>query len=140
VTTLSARSAQANLSALQRLSTKSGDPSREACTVEVAEPRCRVCRDPEVRRLVNDLLDWRGVPIPVGGRLRRVTYTEILAKLKPMNEGRPLGDQITYDSLWVHAKRHHGLTGIVAYWSARMDRELREALQALGGREPDDKG
>ena len=29
---------------------------------------------------------------------------------------------------WVHAKRHYDLAGIAAYWRARMDKELRNAL------------
>ena len=36
--------------------------------------------------------------------------------------------RITYDSLWVHAKRHYDLAGIAVYWRARMYKELRNAL------------
>ena len=36
--------------------------------------------------------------------------------------------RITYDTLWVHAKRHYDLAGIAAYWRARMCKELRNAL------------
>ena len=39
-------------------------------------------------------------------------------------------DRITYDSLRVHAKRRYDLAGIMAYWRARMHREL---MNALGG-------
>jgi hypothetical protein len=82
-----------------------------------------------VRRLVNDLLDWRGVPIIRGrGKRHRITYADILRDLEPLNEGRDKRDRITYDSLWVHAKRHYDLAGIVTYWTARMDKELRKAL------------
>jgi hypothetical protein len=96
---------------------------------ERREPRCRICRDESVRVLVNELLDWRGVPLFLeGGKRRRISYTEIL---RTINEGRDEKDRITYDSLWVHAKRHHDLDGIVDYWTAWLYRELR---QALGGR------
>ena len=60
---------------------------------ERREPRCRICRDETFRILVNELLDWRGVPTILG---RGNTH------------------RITYDSLWVHAKRHYDLAGIVA--------------------------
>ncbi|MGZ3680045.1 MAG: hypothetical protein ACXVDI_15900 [Ktedonobacterales bacterium] len=97
--------------------------------IEPTEPRCRICRDPGVRRLINDLLDWRGVPVFLeGGKTHRITYADILRTLEPLNEGRDKRDRITYDSLWVHAKRHYDLAGIVGYWSARMDKELRKAL------------
>jgi len=39
-------------------------------------------------------------------------------------------DRITFDSLWVHAKRHYDLAGVAAYWRARMHKEL---MNALGG-------
>lgn len=56
---------------------------------ERREPRCRICRDESVRVDVNELLDWRGVPIPrEGGKTHRITLTEILAWLGPFNEGR----------------------------------------------------
>ena len=94
------------------------------------EPRCRICRDPDVRRLVNELLDLRGAPaIVVGGhRGRGITYTDILGMLEPLNEGRDKRDRITYDSLWIHAKRHYTVEGMVDYWTAWFYRELRKAL------------
>jgi len=47
----------------------------ELADFEPSEPRCRVCRDRDVRRLVNHLLDWRGVPIPLGGgKMHQVSY------------------------------------------------------------------
>jgi hypothetical protein len=98
---------------------------------ERREPRCRICRDPDVRRLVNQLLDWRGAPIILGrGKTHRISYTDILRDLEPLNEGRDKRDVITYDSLWIHAKRHYDLAGITAYWTARMHKEL---MKALGG-------
>ena len=94
------------------------------------EPRCRICRDATVCVVVNDLLDWRGVPVASGrGKSHKVTYADILRVLEPLNEGRDKGDRITYDSLWIHAKRHYDLAGIAAYWSARIYKDLRNALR-----------
>src|SRR5271166_578282 len=105
--------------------------SAERARIEPREPRCRICRDSDVRRLVNDLLGWRGVPIILGrGKTHVVTYADILRDLEPLNEGRDKKDRITYDSLWVHAKRHYDLAGVTAYWRARMHEEL---MNALGG-------
>ena len=68
---------------------------------ERREPRCRICRDETVRILVNELLDWRGVPIILDrGKTHRITYADILHDLEPLNEGRGDRDRITYDSLW----------------------------------------
>ena len=84
---------------LQPLSDKRDDRAAEpvGADIEPTEPRCRICRDPAVRRLVNDLLDWRGVPIILGGGKRhRITYADILRDLEPLNEGRDKRDRITY--------------------------------------------
>jgi hypothetical protein len=94
------------------------------------EPRCRICRDPGVRRLVNERLDWRGVPIPLGrGKAHRVTYADLLRDLAPLNEGRDKKDRITYDALWIHAKRHYDIAGRLAYWSARIIKDFKTALR-----------
>lgn len=115
------------------MSTKS---RAERADVEPREPRCRICRDPDVRRLVNDLLDWRGVPIIMGhGKTHVVTYADILRDPEPLNEGRDKRDRITYNSLWVHAKRHYDIEGIAAYWAGRIYTELRNAL-GVKGRKP----
>jgi hypothetical protein len=107
--------------------TRAAEPVRT--DFERREPRCRICRDESVRVLVNKLLDWHGAPIILGrGKTHLVTYADILRDLEPLNKGRDKRDRITYDSLWVHAKRHYDLAGIVAYWCARMDKELRKAL------------
>jgi hypothetical protein len=73
----------------------------ERADVEPREPRCRICRRSDVRRLVNDLLGWRGVPVILegGNKRRRITYTDILGMLEPLNEGRDKRDVITYNSL-----------------------------------------
>ena len=112
--------------------TRAAEPVR--ADFERREPRYRICRDESLRILVNDLLDWRGVPLVLGrGKAHRVTYTEILGMLEPLNEGRDQGDRITYDSLWVHAKRHYDLAGVAAYWTTRMSKELKEFKKALRG-------
>ena len=75
---------------------------------ERREPRCRICRDETVRVVVNQLLDWRGVPVILGrGKIHRITLTEILRSVETLNEGRDARDRITYDSLWIHAQRHY---------------------------------
>ena len=79
---------------------------------ERREPRCRICRDEAVRILVNELLDWRGVPIILGrGKTHRITLTEILRDLEPLNEGRDKKDQITYDCLWITPRATTTLPG-----------------------------
>jgi hypothetical protein len=103
---------------------------------EIREPRCRICRDETLRTRVNDLLDWRGVPLIVdgGNRTHLITYTDILGMLEPLNEGRDERYRITYDSLWVHAKRHYDVAGKAAYWGARLVKEIKNALLDSGGR------
>ena len=87
---------------------------------------CAVC--------VNELLDWRGIPIILGrGKIHRITLTEILRDLEPLNEGRDTRRRITYDSLWVHAKRHYDLAGTAAYRRTRMSKEFKEFKKALRG-------
>jgi hypothetical protein len=99
------------------------------------EPRCRICRDPHVRRLVNDLLGYRGFPVVLdNGKCHQVTYADILRHLEPINESRDKRNRITYNSLWNHAKRHYDLAAIAAYCISRMDKELRKALGDNGCR------
>ena len=102
--------------------------------VERREPRCRICHEESARIPVNELLDLRGVPIILGrGRIHRITLTEILRDLAPLNEGRDTRRRITYDSLRVHAKRHYSLAGITAYRRTRMSKEFRKFKKALRG-------
>ena len=78
---------------------------------------------------------WTGVvsrSFWAAARLHRITYADILRDLEPLNEGRDAKDRITYDSLWIHAKRHYELAGIAAYWSARIYKDLRIALRDNG--------
>ncbi len=98
---------------------------------ERREARCRICSDESVRLLVNDLLNWRGVPIPLGHhKIHVVTYADILRSLQPLNEVRDKRDRISYDCLWVHDKRHVCLAGISAYWGG--GRIIKEVTKALG--------
>jgi hypothetical protein len=98
--------------------------------VERKEPRCRICRDESVRVVVNEVLDWRGVPVfRQGGKLHRITLSDILTWLEPLNQGREKRDRITYDALWNHCQRHYSLAGIAAYWSARTYKDLMKALR-----------
>ena len=95
------------------------------------EPRCHICRDETVRVVVNELLDWQGVPIFLGrGKVHRITLAEILRDLAPLNEGRDNWRRITYDSLWVHFQRHYSLAGQVAYRRSRMAKEFRKFEEA----------
>ena len=87
--------------------TRTAEPVR--ADFDRREPRCRICRDETVRSLVNELLALRGVPIIVGrGKIHRISLTEILRDLAPLNEGRDDRHRITYDSLWNHCQRHYG--------------------------------
>lgn len=97
---------------------------------ECREPRCRICRHESVRIVVNQLLDWRGIRTTPGQRRsHKVTYASILRDLEPLNKARSGCERITYNSLWVHAKRHYDLDGVVAFWSNRIGRELVAALR-----------
>ena len=107
--------------------TSAAEPIR--ADFERREPRCRICRNESVRLLVNDLLDWHRVPVPLGGgKTHRITYAEILRALDPLNEGRDKSDRITYDSLWNHAKRHYDFDGVSADSTAQVGKMLRNAF------------
>jgi hypothetical protein len=100
--------------------------------LERREPRCRICREEPLRVVVNKLLDWHRVPIIMGpGKTHLVTYADILRDLEPLTEGRDERHRITYDSLWIHAKRHYELAGTAAYWSTRMSKEFKDFKKAL---------
>lgn len=91
------------------------------------EPRCRICRDEAVRNHVDQLLDWVGLPIIQGpSKVHVVTYADILRDLEPLNGSRTTKDRITYDSLWIHAKRHYDLDGLLDYWGRRVEKEFEE--------------
>ena len=103
---------------LQRLSDEHDDEADEPMRAdfEWRKPRCRICREESVSILANVRLDWRGVPIILGcGKTHRITLTEILRDLAPLNEG--------------HAKRHYGLAGMASSWGPRMFKEFKKALR-----------
>jgi hypothetical protein len=78
---------------------------------------------------------WTGAVSRSFGAVARPTWspTQILRDLEPVNEGRDERDRITYDSLWIHAKRHYDLAGTAAYWRTRMSKEFKEFKKALRG-------
>ena len=85
-----------------------------------------------MRILVNELLDWRGVPINLGrGKTHLVTY-DILRDLAALNEGRDKRDQISYHSLRIHFQRHYSVAGITACRRTRMSKEFKEFKKACG--------
>ncbi len=87
-----------------------------------------------MRDQVNGLLDWLGVPVPVeGGTTHRITLSDILRAIEPLNDGRDPSDRVTYSSLWVHTRRHYDIEGVAGYWSARIIRELRTRGQTECG-------
>jgi hypothetical protein len=88
------------------------------------EPRCRICRVDAVRTLVNESLPWRGAPI----KTHRITLADILRDLEPFNEGRNPKNRITYNCLWIHAKRHFNVVWTSDDCRAWMTKELRKAL------------
>ena len=90
------------------------------------EPRCRICRDEAVRTHVNESLLWRGTPIPLPrGKTHVITLADILRDLEPLNKGRDAADRITYNSLWIHAKRHYRVVWTSDDFRAWMTREWR---------------
>lgn len=71
------------------------DDLRERGELEVRpEPRCRVCRDEEVRTLVNKLL------------AHGMTLRDINEVITPMNRKRPVRDRINLNNIREHRKRH----------------------------------
>jgi hypothetical protein len=98
--------------------------------LERAEARCKICRDPDLRLLVDALLDWHGVPVPLaGGKMHRITYADVFRALEPFSVICADWERLTYNNVWLHAQRHHGLAGIAAYWSRRTEKEVRNFLK-----------
>ena len=103
----------------------------ELADFERIEPRCRICRDPVMRHFVNQRLDWVGTPIiKHRGKSHTITYADILRALEPLNKTRDERERVSYDSLWVHARRHHDVAAVAAYHT---DRKIKELLKTLGG-------
>ena len=93
------------------------------------ESRCRVCREEAIRIRIDAMLEWVGIPVPLGpGKFHKITYRDILRDLEPLNARRPLKDRITYNSLLVHAKRHHDLKGLVDRWAHQVEKKFEDML------------
>jgi len=103
--------------------------SLEYADFEPREPRCRICREEALRDHVNELLEWHGIPLfQKGAKTHRVTYADIIRNLEPLNKTRAKKDRITYDCLWVHAKRHYDVVGTAAHFKAQVDKMLKAAF------------
>lgn len=94
------------------------------------ETRCRICHDEVVRLHVDKLLDWRGVPIPVGpGRVHVVTYNDVITvpprHHKDQTQIRPADELITLSAgslpqvLNLNAPEHNGPTGWIKHSGGR---------------------
>lgn len=68
------------------------DRLREDGKVVHIEPRCKICRDAPVRRLVNKLLTMG------------ITRAEVVQTLEPLNLQR--ADPITYHNVYTHQQQH----------------------------------
>jgi hypothetical protein len=80
------------------------------------EPRCRVCRDDEVRKKVNDLL------------ASGASYAQIVRALGDDNAGLDKCDRVTIDSIRNHATRHFPVQQVArATYREIVERRAREA-------------
>lgn len=57
------------------------------------ETRCRVCKNDDDREMIDKLLSTG------------MTYTHIMRVIQPINDKRKVKERITYNSLYVHAKK-----------------------------------
>ena len=79
------------------------------------EPRCRVCRNDELRRKVNDLL--------IGG----ASYAMVLRTLEQDNAKLDQRDRVTIDSIRHHTKRHFPVQNVAsATYRAILERRAQE--------------
>ena len=79
------------------------------------EPRCRVCRNDEVRRKVNDLLS--------GG----ASYAMVVRALESDNARLDTRDRVTIDSIRHHTKRHFPVQNVAkATYRAILERRAQE--------------
>ena len=95
------------------------------------EPRCRVCRNDEVRQKVNDLLS--------GG----ASYAMILRTLEQDNAKLDQRDRVTIDSIRHHTKRHFPVQNVAKATYRRNPRaagagERRRLRQGRGHRDHPD--
>ncbi len=79
------------------------------------EPRCRVCRNDEVRHKVNDLLN--------GG----ASYAMVLRTLEQDNAKLDQRDRVTIDSIRCHTKRHFPVQNVAkATYRAILEQRAKE--------------
>lgn len=84
------------------------------------ERRCRVCRDPQIRELVNKLL------------AHGHSYPAIVALLEPLNATRARNRQITKACVWKHSKRHFNLQApTAAIWRRILKKRAAESRPAF---------
>jgi hypothetical protein len=67
-----------------------------------------------------------GYRAPTTGSTSRHIATD--AKKQPFNEGRDPRRRISYNCLWIHAKRHYRVVWTSDDFRARMTKEWRKAL------------
>ena len=86
-----------------------------------------------MRVVVDELLDWRGVPIirEHVARHTRSLLPRVPRSLEPLDESRDQRDQITYDNLSVHGKRHYDFAATAACRSTLMAKEFKEFKESL---------
>ncbi len=78
------------------------------------EPRCRICRNDELRRKVNDLLS--------GG----ASYAMVLRALEQDNAQLAKRDRVTIDSIRQHTKRHFPVQNVAkATYRAILEQRAR---------------
>jgi len=79
------------------------------------EPRCRVCRNDQVRKKVNDMLATGG------------SYAYIVRALAADNDRLDLGDRVTVDSVRNHCERHFPVQNVArATYRAILERRAKE--------------
>ncbi len=79
------------------------------------EPRCRICRNDEMRRKVNDLLS--------GG----ASYAMVLRAVEQDNAKLDKRDRVTIDSIRCHARRHFPVQNVTkATYRAILERRAKE--------------
>ena len=111
------RRAVSQLQALREVHTETAPFNELATRINglPLEPRCRVCRNDEVRQKVNDLLS--------GG----ASYAMILRTLEQDNAKLDKRDRVTIDSIRHHTKRHFPVQNVArATYRAILERRAQE--------------
>src|SRR6476620_7683207 len=111
------RTAVSQLQALREVPTETAPFNELAPLINglPVEPRCRVCRNDEVRQRVNDLL--------TGG----ASYAMVLRALEQDNARLDTRDRVTIDSIRHHTKRHFPVQNVArATYRAILERRAQE--------------